>query len=407
MQTIVWTSANRSIEPMLLQWVISLRTLGKYSGKILILDYGLSNKYKNLYIAYDADLIPTIEKGPIVNHRFIDIIPILKQYDSTTAVAHFDADIWFQDDINDLFNKIPKNSQGCLFSPDVTWYTQNYLGLQSHFSTEYMYKIQQIKNTYEGTIQGGLSAGLNENLLNKYTLFDTLLKNKFMKDEYGADQFFFNWTFDTKIDSASAYLYNCIGSDIVCSDGVWFSKKYNHLNKCIGIHLVGMLRHEPFRYFKYHHTSLLLESCKQKNIPIYTNQNATNICIPITSIIQNNSVILQLEKIIELCSQYINNSITIGFSSDDMILSTSPVGCIDLVPWEHGNMHYWDRLNLPRRQHIAHPHKIFFSSDAVKSIAKIPKIYPSQLCAKFEYHWLDFMLSMMLVEHNISYDLII
>jgi hypothetical protein len=402
MKTLVWTSANDEMFSLLTQWVISLRTLGHYTGELLILDYGISASNKKLLNQLDVKYVSMNNSGPIVNHRYIDIIDILKNYNSEYLILHLDADIWFQKDMNGIFDLIDKE-QGCLFSPDVHWYSQPFLSKNNNEKIFYENKIRRIHNAYDGTIQGGLSAGKNINLIAKYTLMHNYFINNIVRDEYGSDQFLFNILFEESIDKADAHLWNCIGSDIVYNNGIWYSKKHsNKLVECIGIHVVGMLRHEKHRLFKYNYNHLILENLKDINHNI--NKNIYIESLPID---HGSCIADQLISIINLCKTYYNHNITIGFNYQDIILCPYDIGCQRLVPLNHGHDHYWDILGLERKPHIADPFKLFISAKATNNIAQIPVSYTKQLCDKFSSHWLDFMLSMMIKQHHMSYGLII
>lgn len=94
------------------EWLISLKTLGKYDGKIIVFDYGggsLLDQFKTTTKFGDLSVVPLdpVPAHEISNRRNVDVIPFLKDY-SNYGVAHFDADVWFQDDINPMFDEIEK-----------------------------------------------------------------------------------------------------------------------------------------------------------------------------------------------------------------------------------------------------------------------------------------------------------
>lgn len=165
-----------------------------------------------------------------------------------------------------------------------------------------------------------------------------------------------------------------------------------------------MLRNDTYRFFKYSHKNILIESLKPYNFKTNSEKNIFLHQLPVSPTM---SVANQLHDIIDMCKKYNGYSLTIGFTDKDPIICSYDVGCSDLVIWNHGNMHYWDILNLSRRQHISNPNKLFLSSKAVNIIANIDKDYPLNLCNKFNKCWLNFMFSMMLVENNLSYGLVL
>src|SRR5579864_4713150 len=102
MHSLVFTSADAEMQPFLIEWITSLRTLGRYAGDVLVLDYGLGEPVKHILARFDARTHACSIDGPIVTGRFVDVVPLLEGPFSDRVVAHFDADIWFQDEIASL-----------------------------------------------------------------------------------------------------------------------------------------------------------------------------------------------------------------------------------------------------------------------------------------------------------------
>lgn len=118
MSNLIYTTfypKNEDYESLIWEWLASLRTLGAYSGEVLIFDYGMPQrlvdalKERNVRV----EKLPQRSTFEISNYRNIDTIDILDEYKSY-KIAHYDADIWFQSPIFRMFDDIP--DYGMLFA---------------------------------------------------------------------------------------------------------------------------------------------------------------------------------------------------------------------------------------------------------------------------------------------------
>ena len=55
-KTLILTSASETCEELFIEWLVSLRTLGNYHGKVMALDYGIGNRAKMLATKLGAKL---------------------------------------------------------------------------------------------------------------------------------------------------------------------------------------------------------------------------------------------------------------------------------------------------------------------------------------------------------------
>jgi len=390
--TVVFTAANESISSMLVEWIVSLRRLARYSGEVMVLDYGLSKSSIGLLSRFDAKTVPCKSGNAVVVSRYVDAIPILADRPNC-VFAHFDSDIWFQDSIDEIFD-VARITPGCLFSADVGWYTQPFLGLNSSIQPAYREKIQRIKTKYGGTIQGGFSCGTGANLATRYAQLRKLLKAKEVKWEYGSDQYAFNLLFDEKNDRADLFEWNGIGSDTFKQNGVWWSKR-SFPRKLRAIHVVGMLRGELERRFHYCHKKLFHQALIEAGHVEKKSRHVDQPAFP-------RSVPNALRFILKLCRRHRGSAVTFG-KVKAPVFCIADIGCTDFVfNGCHGREEYWDRLKLSRRDHIAEPQHLYFSRRAVETLSKVSLHYPAALCRKFDDNFIDFMLTMMAVEHGLS-----
>lgn len=299
---LVWTSVTPGMELHLFEWLISLRDTAKYSGEILILNYGLDDKVLYNIKKYNVRVV-TVDKKPrpeayfdyhktqlytnkiqskfvnkellendmVVNYRYIDILPFLKEDYKDYTTMHFDADIWFQWSIDDLF-KIAATSKRCLFSPSTT--KPHRIGeivcaLEQNGGIEVI-RVPFIKTIFPhingkelqdkflsnllflyrnqgGFINGGFMGGKGENIYNFLKGFEYFLGDK-IPNMRGADQSYINIHFDEKIDQINFWEYNIFSikdkeAKLDLKTGLITKRGKN----CVGIH-VGEFKEMSFKH---------------------------------------------------------------------------------------------------------------------------------------------------------------
>lgn len=244
-KTLIFTSASPNMTIFLLEWIISLRKIGNYKGKIIILDYGIDVYIKKAISVFDVRFIECLKRKTldsyIVNTRYIDIIPILEedQY-YNYIVAHFDVDIWFQDDINDVF-LYADTINGCLFASEMTE-ARPYRGPENEKIKSAMEKkYDLLYEKYSGHINGGFVCGNIKKVTEKLKKFKELISNLFFIPDFGTDQFAFNYLFDDKKDKADGYKWNCVPKNAIFKNGYWYTKEFKNYKseKASAFHCYG------------------------------------------------------------------------------------------------------------------------------------------------------------------------
>jgi hypothetical protein len=395
MKTLVFTSASADVSLMLMEWAVSLRRVARYAGDVLVLDYGLSPAVVRALEGWGIRTIRCIDKGCIVCTRYIDAIPALRGEYRAHVAAHFDCDIWFQAPIDGILALARRQSAGCVFSPDVGWYTQCHHGSASS-AADYFRKIAFLRERYGGTIQGGLSCGLASNLARRYEQFAQMISGGTLPLEYGADQFAFNWLFDPELDSADAHLWNCVQADAVFEDGVWYSNKGGRREIAIGVHVVGMCRGEEARLLRNRQRELF-----ERELAAAGLGEQECVVLPSWGPSGGGETWAALASVIIACRQHRGSAIAVGIPAPRAAFAD--VGCTSMVPLHHGHVHYWDDLGLPRKPHIQHPEKLYLSAHAVEVLAQTPLDAAWDLCRKFERNWFDFMLTMLCATKELSW----
>jgi len=287
-KTLILTSVSRYCEELFIEWLASLRTLGNYHDKVMVLDYGIGNRAKMLATKLGARLypckIPTAKYG-IVNYRFVDMLPIIEQHYRQYKIAHFDADIWFTSDIGELFNEL-NDVPGCLYSVECSskifndgWGPQDSQTLKLNMS-----KVDQVIRHWKGFINGGFVAGRYHPFVDKLTKMQSAYANGWRLSKWGVDQYLVNVLFDFDRDRANGNRWNCSikeaikrngefyhikNSDMSLQNGRWVLDKI-HVEKVVGLHLLGPKKTQRFRKFHptlFHHTISAIEN-RQINLEV-------------------------------------------------------------------------------------------------------------------------------------------
>lgn len=244
MKTLIYTTfyvKNPSYETLIWEWLISLRTLGKYKGEVVIFDYGmpqrLIDELENFKLGAPKIIkLPPTDNHLISNRRNIDVIPHLESY-KDYSIAHFDADIWFQNNISPLWDDCLK-AKGVVVGKEISRACR-YRGPkeeEEHFKNQH--KI------FGGFIFGGFIAGRYKEYLAKLnemkTLFDTTWKPMI---EWGSDQAMITHITDPDIDYVDGILYGASTYYLDVQDKLIFkcnNPDYIHQGKeAIGIHVLA------------------------------------------------------------------------------------------------------------------------------------------------------------------------
>ena len=288
-KTLIFTTASNHCEQLFIEWLVSLRTLGNYHGEVMVLDYGISNRSKMLATRlgvqlYHCKRVPNPE-FLIVNYRFVDMLPIIEQQYRQYKLAHFDADIWFTSEINELFNEV-NDVPGCLYSIECRSKLPNSgRGPQdSETLKRNEAKVDEVVRHCKGHINGGFVAARFQPFVDKLTAMRTAFAtNGWDINRRGVNQYMLNVLFDFDRDRANGNRWNCSISEafkkygefyhIKNSDmlyqksGRWIINKI-HVEKVIGLHLVGPKKTELFRKFHpelFHRTISNIEN-RQSNL---------------------------------------------------------------------------------------------------------------------------------------------
>jgi hypothetical protein len=176
--------------------------------------------------------------------KFLDLLnhPYLGHY---ARIAIFDLDIWFQNDINDIFALLD-NTAGCLYAPDKEGY--NTLHGFKHripekdyphlYTGHHIGTIERIFSEYGSTLNGGFIGGTRHAMTGKLNKFKHCIDNREMMPKRGFDQLFQNLYFEFGSDSACGIKYDTIltGNITKKADGYYIIRSGKE-QKITGLHL--------------------------------------------------------------------------------------------------------------------------------------------------------------------------
>jgi hypothetical protein len=279
-KTLILTIASQHCEKLFIEWLVSLRTLGNYHGEVMVLDYGIGHRERVLATKLGAKLyrckMPMIERT-IVDYRFVDMLPIIEQHYRQYKIAHFDADIWFTSEIDELFNELD-DIPGCLYSIECrTKLPNGGRGPQDPQTLKWNAdKIDQVIRHCKGHINGGFVAARYQPFVDKLIAMRDAFANGW--GIYRVNQYLINVLFDFDRDRANGNRWNCsIGeaikkggeffhiknSDMLLRNGRWILDRI-HVEKVVGLHLnSGKKKTERFSKFHsrlFRHTISSLEN---------------------------------------------------------------------------------------------------------------------------------------------------
>lgn len=213
------TSATNKYLPFLFEFMISLETLGRFNGKVIVLYYYESEKenldgfkFENMSVIFKKK-----QHNNINNVFYYDVYDILLGLKDNDKVAIYDCDVWFQDNINELFESdsdsmfcsveiVPKFSD---LRESNAWVS--YVKVKvDHFinSIEYKDKALNIIEKYGSNINGGFIFANNKILKLKMENLLQIMEESLDLEYRGISQISTNIIFDIEKDVCLMNEYN-------------------------------------------------------------------------------------------------------------------------------------------------------------------------------------------------------
>jgi len=202
------SDTNEKYINYLYEYITSLKDNG-YNGNVLVLLYGTFKENVYHFLKENKVLVHFKKKSKLINNqRIIDIYNILDtlNYDKILIT---DIDIWFQDNINLLFNKI---NNKFIYTSDVP-VNEHIIGLaysnifkNKNDENISLNKHNDIINDHQTIINCGVFGGRKDVLKNKLNEYIKFSKKTY--DVYGLDTVIFNSIYNKDKDIILRYKYN-------------------------------------------------------------------------------------------------------------------------------------------------------------------------------------------------------
>ena len=237
-------------EDMAVDFLTSLRHVGKHDGAIYLIDYGITDAFKQFAAPFDVDFckVDEPESKWIINDRFL---ACKKMYDrdwfTDEYLVMYDIDVWFQRPLKTI-RKLLWNSLGVVMAPGRKRQTWPWLGPKD-METAYLEKVEKISAQWGAIINGGMIAGQTDNVGMFMGELTELYHRYGMRDDYKLETALIMQAHSEAFDSLEGCNYNTI----VHRDGVYppgqpIRDKNGEV--ATAVHMVGKARSRPDLWFR-------------------------------------------------------------------------------------------------------------------------------------------------------------
>lgn len=207
---VVTACDHAAYESMLIPFIASLRSLGKWDATIRVVDLGLTDKEKDILLDNDIKIIPRINTlQSNVCDRFSSIAEYFKD-EPESLLAVYDADVWFCDEVAPIFlNEIGHRGLTC--THDATW--QGFLMgcvIEKHDMIKEIY--EKIRDELGYVLQVGFVGGTVKAYCAFARLQEWLIRMNIARDIYGTDTLVLNVYYELHKEDVNicSVAYNCL-----------------------------------------------------------------------------------------------------------------------------------------------------------------------------------------------------
>ena len=211
-------------------FVISLREIAKYDGDVVIffykgpiprLIYKFLKKFDIKLEYVDRNFSISQNYTPVTYYRHIDALKYIqnKNYDYITL---YDLDVWFDRDINDIYNDETIPTDGCLHSGN--WLGPSWIGHPKDIiEAQEFYKKLEIMNQkfFTKAVMGYYFSANKDMFIKRMNEYKKQVEMGLVPIAWGADQFLLNYLFDIEKD--------LIDQSLVFIDDSYFWKEDNNI----------------------------------------------------------------------------------------------------------------------------------------------------------------------------------
>lgn len=258
---------NRFNENMAIDFVVSARTLGEFDGPIMIVDFGITDwfkdKVKDFNVSYYQPRDP--KSKHIINDRFTQYLHMIEDGAvKTDGVVLYDADIWFQRPIYRIEEFFPKD--GVLFAPggdpkrkkkkeELLW---PYFG-PPHLAEEYDAKVRFMSDLTGRVISGGMLGGTVPNIKHKLQQYDDFISMDGIVDSWKLETCVLTYIYDKEKDSVGGMNFNSHVLRRMLEDPDREFLRDKTGENATTIHMCGKAKKNPIHWFRYRHSEIFKE----------------------------------------------------------------------------------------------------------------------------------------------------
>ncbi len=182
----VVTSCDAKFWPWLATFVGSLRDVAGFTGRIAIIDYGLSGQQHEILDRLEIVRLQALNCRIQVLDRYLTVA---SHFDPSmpALVAHFDADIWFNRPINALFSNHELLSGRLGATIDVFSCDYYYSCTSSARHAEVDQLLEDVKIAFGEPLQAGMIIAAPYMWIRFVAILEALIEEGYAKNSWGAD----------------------------------------------------------------------------------------------------------------------------------------------------------------------------------------------------------------------------
>ena len=207
---IVTACDSNAYDKMLIPFIASARDVAGWKGKIAVVDLGLSNLQIKKLQTLGVEIFRRANKSKaIVCDRFFSLYD---EMNNTDLYAFFDADIWFSDNIDELFDNYDNKLNctiDCQYQDFITGVIQN---KEIRYDYDRLIKTKVLIKHDNKPLQVGFTFGNKKSFDGFCLTLDYLIRSGDASDAYGTDTLAINVFYAKKSELITVrnIAYNCL-----------------------------------------------------------------------------------------------------------------------------------------------------------------------------------------------------
>lgn len=180
------TAADRAFWAFTVAFIASLRDVAHYRGKIGVIDYGFTPAQRDALTHHGITLIEPLRQHTLVIDRYLTTAEHFSDRPDT-SIVYFDADIWFTEPFDELFDR-PEVHDGKVVAAKDVWECDYYFSCaHEKYHPAIRRMLDELKRRHGQSLQAGFIGGNSGAWLWLTDLLRCLLDRGFAADQWGAD----------------------------------------------------------------------------------------------------------------------------------------------------------------------------------------------------------------------------